>query len=53
MPIFHEADSENDLSVTRITGTITVCEAVDYIKDRIASPGRDHRPVLVDAWEAY
>ena len=52
MPINHSIDRDNHLSVTTIRDTISVSEAVDFIKARAADPERENLPVLVDAGRA-
>lgn len=52
MPISHSIDNGRQLSVTTITGRITITDAIDYIKDRTAEDSGEHLPVLVDARDA-
>jgi len=52
MPIHHSIDNDRQLSVTTITGLITVSEAADFLKMRASNGGSGGLPVLVDAREA-
>ena len=52
MPIHHSIDNDRQLSVTTITGLITVSEAADFLKMRAVNGKRSLLPLLVDAREA-
>ena len=48
MPIHHSIDSENALSVVTVSGSVTVEEAANFIKERQKADDDMGYPVLVD-----